>query len=106
MSNQNDSDGEFKFFPRPEAHTARWSDLLSPVQAALRNLLVRIAGTVETVTAAHHHGSEDDITNCFLVYGDRGTGKTTVLLAASCFSSWPATGWMWTPFWSGPIGKS
>lgn len=81
---------DFKFFPRPEAHASRWDSLLPPVQDAVRDLLLRIRGATETV--GFNKKREDnqrenadvlqDVANCFLIYGDRGTGKTTVLCNA------------------------
>ena len=74
------------FNPRPEAQATTWDALMPPVKMAVRDLLVRIHGA--------HHGVRDKNTgksadrsiqqtgNCFLVYGSRGTGKTTVLLNA------------------------
>jgi len=52
-----------------------WRDLLSPVRHAVRNLLLRIEGATQKGVKASEVAA-----NCFLVYGDRGTGKTTVLL--------------------------
>lgn len=75
MADENESD--FKFYPRPEAHPMNWDELLSPVQDAVRDLLVRIEGATQREIKG-----EDITANCFLVYGDRGTGKTTVLLSA------------------------
>lgn len=76
----------FQFFPHPEAHRMKWNDLLPPLQEAMRNLLVRLAGAVKTVKWSIDHpeqaAGEEITTSCFLVYGDRGTGKSTVLLSA------------------------
>jgi len=72
-----DSNSGYRFFPRPEAHPMDWESLLPPVQNAVQKLLFRIEG------ATRDEPKEGDATaNCFLVYGDRGTGKTTVLLSA------------------------
>lgn len=62
----------FQFLPRSEAHAMAWEDLLPPVQRAVRDLLVRLKGAEQAANA-------DDAASCFLVYGTRGTGKTTVL---------------------------
>lgn len=71
MSDQS----SFHFPPRPEAHAMAWDDLLPPVKRAVRDLLVHIHD-------AEQIKENDEVANCFLVYGDRGTGKTTVLLSA------------------------
>jgi hypothetical protein len=134
-----DNIDDYRFFPRADAHRTCWGDLLLPVRGAVRELLMRVSGAVDKVKESHHDDSdEDDIANCFLVYGERGTGKTTVLLnvaeaidnntkffpsddgsglipsaqcaatnlADNCFWSWPATGWMSTPFWNVPTGRN
>lgn len=66
------------FQPRPEAHAMRWRDLLPPVRAAVSDLVTRLDGAVTTL------GGEEvgEVATSFLVYGDRGSGKTTVLLSA------------------------
>ncbi len=66
-----------KFFPRPEAHPMKWDALMLPLKRAVRDLLVRIEGATSTQLA-----ESAVISNCFLVYGQRGSGKTTVLLSA------------------------
>lgn len=77
---------EFQFFPHPEAHPTKWDDLLPPLQEAMRELLLRLAGAVQSVKRSADRPTEAagaEITaSCFLVYGDRGTGKSTVLLSA------------------------
>jgi hypothetical protein len=65
------------FFPRPEAHSMNWQDLLPPVQRAVRSLLIRLDGSIYQKDEAVEVAA-----SCFLVHGDRGTGKTTVLLSA------------------------
>ena len=80
-----DNSGSFRFFPRPEAHSMNWNALLPPVQRAVRDLLLRLDGAVREADYIFQsdrklkHGKE--VVNCFLVYGVRGTGKTTVLLS-------------------------
>ena len=75
----------YRFTPRPEAHAMQWDDLLQPVREAVHGLLMRVAGAEETrraVAANRTTPLSDDVGNCFLVYGGRGTGKTTVLKSA------------------------
>jgi hypothetical protein len=81
MSN---STSTFNFSPRPEAHPMKWADLQPPVQKAVRDLLLRIEGATRAVKAKETTAvkAKETTANCFLVYGDRGTGKTTVLLTA------------------------
>jgi hypothetical protein len=59
---------------------------MPPVQKAVYDLLIRIQGAHHTINAKKSDGCIDESTqqtgNCFLVYGSRGTGKTTVLLNA------------------------
>ena len=69
----------YQFFPRPEAHQMKWENLLPPAKNAVRELLVRLEGSV---TSFSRTDKKDTASNCFLVYGERGTGKTTVLLSA------------------------
>lgn len=80
MSNGNDTS---RFFPRPEAHAMKWDALLPPVRLAVRDLLVRIDGAVTAANQRNTKGeAAENVSNCFLVYGIRGSGKTTVLLSA------------------------
>lgn len=72
------------FFPRPEAHPMQWRALLLPVQHAVRDLLVRIEGAT---SAPPVEGAASS--NCFLVYGQRGSGKSTVLLSAKYACEFP-----------------
>ncbi len=79
----------FNFFPRPEAKAMRWEQLLQPVQSAVRNLLVILAGaerqpkdTGQDVAKRQSKDSGLEVASCFLVHGERGTGKTSVLLNA------------------------
>jgi hypothetical protein len=77
---------DFIFIPRTEAHSMRWDELLPPLQHAVRDLLIHLDGAVKE--ADQHHADYDkskiehSLASCFLVYGGRGTGKTTVLLSA------------------------
>jgi len=77
----------FQFYPRPEAHPMEWGELLPPLQNAVRDLLVRLDGAVGKVDQSIAKHEEDKngeyAASCFLVYGERGTGKTTVLLSAN-----------------------
>ena len=66
---------DFLFHPRPEAHAMKWDELLPPIKRAVRDLLIRLDG-------AERIAEEAEVADCFLVYGSRGTGKTTVLLSA------------------------
>lgn len=76
----------FRFFPRPEAHPMIWVNLQLPVQNAVQALLLRIGGAMQKDVKIARTTKDDEASeiaaNCFLVYGDRGTGKTTVLLGA------------------------
>ncbi len=72
-----------KFSPRPEAQATSWAELMPPVQNAVHDLLVRIQGAHHSLkTDKPSNSSTQQTGNCFLVYGSRGTGKTTVLLNA------------------------
>lgn len=70
---------EYKFTPLPAAYPMKWKELLSPVRKAVCNLLALIAGAEESIKSLK---DKKELGNCFLVYGSRGTGKTTVLLSA------------------------
>jgi hypothetical protein len=78
----------FNFYPRPEAHAMDWDNLLPPLRLAVRDLLARIKGAAkkmdmdEELIKSELSAEEQLTANCFLVHGDRGTGKTTVLLSA------------------------
>lgn len=67
----------FQFIPRPEAKAMEWNHLISPVQNAVRELIVILAGAV-----GQSRDKDLKVANCFLVNGERGTGKTSVLLNA------------------------
>lgn len=67
----------FQFIPRPEAKAMQWNQLVPPVQYAVRDLLVSLAGAVRQ---SHGKDKNPEVANCFLVNGERGTGKTSVLL--------------------------
>ncbi len=73
-----------QFYPRPEAQATTWDDLMHPVKIAVGDLLIRIHGAHGSVRSKNADKSKSFIQtgNCFLVYGSRGTGKTTVLLNA------------------------
>jgi len=75
-----------QFCPRPEAQATTWGELMNPVSSAVRDLLVRIHGAHQSIDSKNHVNYTDSLIqetgNCFLVYGSRGTGKTTVLLNA------------------------
>ena len=79
---------DYKFTPRPEAHATTWDELMTPVSSAVRDLLVRIHGAHKSINSNSENldkpkdSSTQQTGNCFLVYGARGTGKTTVLLNA------------------------
>ena len=83
------SESAFTFTPRPEAYPMNWAHLLPPVQRAVRALLLRIDGATRVNTSKKEAKTTEIAANCFLVYGDRGTGKTTVLLSAkdACMST-------------------
>jgi hypothetical protein len=67
----------FEFTPRPEAKAMKWNHLIPPVQSAVRGLLVNLAGAVRQSCQ-----KELEVASCFLINGERGTGKTSVLLNA------------------------
>lgn len=94
----------FQFHPRPDAHPMEWNELLPPLQHAVRDLLVRLEGAVSKVDQIRENSnngkSQDYPASCFLVYGERGTGKTTVLLSAK-----DAVGKPRRPFFKDPIKK-
>ncbi|GBL47656.1 hypothetical protein SFMTTN_3498 [Sulfuriferula multivorans] len=77
---------DFTFYPRPEAHSMKWDELLLPLRHAVRDLLLRLDGAVkegdQSIAGRKEASGGEVAANCFLVYGERGTGKTTVLLSA------------------------
>lgn len=74
---------EFQFSPRPAAHAMKWDDLMPPVRRAVHDLLVRIRGSeIAREELGKINKNKMEFGNCFLVYGTRGTGKSTVLLSA------------------------
>ncbi len=78
-----DSTKIFQFSPVPAPHPMKWGNLLPPVQRAVRDLLVRLQGAETTRIGLDNPGRDKlELGNCFLVYGSRGTGKTTVLLSS------------------------
>lgn len=82
----NNSSSTYIFSPRPDAHDMDWEGLLPPVRKAVRDLLLRLDGAARMVEDnmrdEKNHKPQMTTANCFLVHGDRGTGKTTVLLSA------------------------
>lgn len=62
------------FIPRPEAHEISPGKPLKPVDQAVGELLTAIDGTIRS--------SNRPVAHCFVVAGERGTGKTTVLMTA------------------------
>ncbi len=81
----SDNQTKFEFSPRPEAHAMKWDELLTPVKCAVRDLLIRIEGAEKNREENHNANNVQDmkeVSSCFLVYGSRGTGKTTVLFSA------------------------
>lgn len=63
------------FHPRREAHSMKPEEILPPIRAAVTHLLTSIDGVVSA--------SAREVASCFLVSGERGSGKTTVLLTAA-----------------------
>lgn len=61
-----------------------WGALLSPVADATQELLQRIHGTLPTLPAGDRRPEQVKmaLAHCFLVTGERGTGKSTVLMTA------------------------
>jgi hypothetical protein len=62
------------FIPRPEADAFPPGQPLEPVKKAVEKLLRAIKGTIE---------AKGNVAHCFVVAGERGTGKTTVLKTAN-----------------------
>ncbi|MDD5265575.1 MAG: hypothetical protein PHO08_00420 [Methylococcales bacterium] len=74
---------DFHFKPRQEAYPMKWGELLSPVRRAVADLLIHIYGAeLENEARSKDKKDKREVANCFLVYGIRGTGKTTVLHSA------------------------
>lgn len=77
----------YQFSPHPEAKAMNWDDLVLPVQHAVRELLVLVAGA-KRISDEKKNDERDqdsdnkDTANCFLLHGARGAGKTTVILSA------------------------
>lgn len=84
-STSNPTQSKYTFHPRPEAHPMKWGELMSPLRRAVRDLLLILDGAVHEVDSGGRiPGTKGEAitANCFLVYGERGTGKSTVLLSA------------------------
>lgn len=83
---ENTSSSTYIFSPRPDAYDMDWESLLPPVRKAVRDLLLRLDGAArmveENIRDKENNKPKMTTANCFLVHGDRGTGKTTVLLSA------------------------
>ncbi|WP_404372861.1 hypothetical protein ACIHQR_17875 [Corallococcus coralloides] len=79
--------------PIPEAKAFRWDELLSPTQKALRELIAWLSAACDNIQAQNtntgtHYTStqpqkDEHLSTSLLISGDRGTGKTTVLLSAA-----------------------
>ena len=88
--NENTDNSRFTFTPRNEARVMSWNELMRPVQEAVRELLVHLAGIQKkTADSKYHNGdahasanAAGNVANSFLIGGTRGTGKTTVLHCA------------------------
>ncbi|MDY7230037.1 hypothetical protein [Hyalangium rubrum] len=72
--------------PRPEATALKWHDLLPTTQDALEELITWLhsaSGTAVSGDSPQHQEKEEQLATSALVSGDRGFGKTTILLSAS-----------------------
>ncbi|GMU05453.1 hypothetical protein ASNO1_17060 [Corallococcus caeni] len=87
--------------PIPEAKAFRWDELLTPTQNALRDLIAWLSAACDTSPQARDTTSkarytspkdrytspkdhqDEHLSTSLLISGDRGTGKTTVLLSAA-----------------------
>lgn len=76
----------WRFSPHPEAQPLDWVHLQPPVRRAVAALLTRLHGSISSQREAPRDGAPSPVhagtIQSFLVYGARGTGKTTVLLSA------------------------
>jgi hypothetical protein len=68
------------YFLREEAHQMPWQQLFPPEQKAVRELINRMNAAREAATA--DKDGRRQLAPCFLLAGQRGTGKTTVLVNA------------------------
>ncbi|WP_375745219.1 hypothetical protein NR800_10720 [Corallococcus interemptor] len=66
--------------PIPEAKAYRWDELLPPTQDALRDLIAWLRAACDTSTQPNQ---DEHLSTSLLISGERGTGKTTVLLSAA-----------------------
>lgn len=64
----------------PEAKAYAWHELLDSTKGALRRLIQWLDTAVETSSGTHEH---EQLSTSLLLFGDRGSGKTTVLLTAA-----------------------
>lgn len=90
MSSTGDTLGDVGFGvsrgPRPEATALRWLELLPTTRRALEELInwLDVAShSSEADGAAGSRSNEEQLATSALVSGDRGFGKTTVLLSAA-----------------------
>lgn len=74
---------DYKFTPLPTPYPMNWSDLMEPVKEAVRDLLIRLEGAEKSREELENSNTNKELGSCFLVYGARGTGKSTVLLSAA-----------------------
>jgi hypothetical protein len=68
------------FRPRPEARPLPWSELLSSTFHATRDLLLWLKAAVDSSSASHEG---EQLATSLLISGDRGSGKTTVLMTTA-----------------------
>lgn len=76
--------------PRPEATALRWFELLPATQRALEELINWLSSASHprrregaADLGSKTHGSEEQLATSALVSGDRGFGKTTILLSTA-----------------------
>jgi hypothetical protein len=66
------------YFLREEAHRMTWRQLFEPEKNAVAELLIRMDAARSAASPDNEHRRQ--LAPCFLVAGQRGTGKTTVLV--------------------------